>query len=121
MPKTGNTYRVVKNSISIRDLAYLSAATMNEFAVFRGEKEDILIRGNSRACEILSDLCNEIIKKKYEWIAHSHVDRGALAVSIADRERLKRLGQKKSIIVGIDGIQAEFYQSVLNIEFGVKI
>lgn len=48
----------------------------------------------------------------YEWVAHSHVDGGNLAASKEDRDTLRRLNQKKSIIVGLDGEETEFYQSV---------
>ena len=92
-------------------MAYLSAATRNEFALFRSKREDILIRGNSRACDIIGDLGEEILSRKYEWVAHSHVDGGNLTASAADRETLRKLGQRKSIIVGIDGEEIEFYQS----------
>ena len=50
------------------------------------------------------------IKNKYKWIAHSHVDGGVLAASVADRKTLERLHQESSIIVGIDGEETVFQQ-----------
>lgn len=111
LQKSGDFSRYDADSISIRDLAYLSAATRNEFALFRSKREDIVIRGNSRACDIVGDLGEEILSRKYEWVAHSHVDGGNLTASAADRETLRKLGQRKSIIVGIDGEEKEFHQS----------
>ena len=111
LQNSGDYARYEIDSITIRDLAYLSAATKNEFALFRSKREDIVIRGNSRACDIAGDLGEEILSRKYEWVAHSHVDGGNLTASAADRETLRKLGQRKSIIVGIDGEEIEFYQS----------
>ena len=111
LQNSGDYARYEIDSITIRDLAYLSAATKNEFALFRSKREDIVIRGNSRACDISGDLGEEILNRRYEWVAHSHVDGGNLTASAADRETLRKLGQRKSIIVGIDGEEIEFYQS----------
>lgn len=108
---TGEYHRYKREEISTRDLAYLSAATGHEFALFRSKREDILIRGNSRACDIAGELGEEILNKHYKWVAHSHVDGGFLTASLADRETLRKLGQKSSIIVGINGEETEFFQS----------
>ena len=108
---TGECHRYKREEISTRDLAYLSAATGHEFALFRSKREDILIRGNSRACDIAGELGEEILNKHYKWVAHSHVDGGFLTASLADRETLRKLGQKSSIIVGINGEEREFFQS----------
>ena len=111
LQNSGDHARYEIDSITIRDLAYLSAAKKNEFALFRSKREDIVIRGNSRACDIAGELGEEILNRRYEWVAHSHVDGGNLTASAADRETLRKLGQRKSIIVGIDGEEIEFYQS----------
>lgn len=108
---SGDSYRCTKDTITNRDLAYLSAATKNEFALFRSKSEDIIIRGTSKSCDVIGELAEEILNKKYEWIAHTHVDKGILTPSQEDRETLKRLGQKKSILIGIDGEEVIFYVS----------
>lgn len=114
LKETGAHHRFARDSISTRDLAYLSAATGHEFALFRSKHEDILVRGDSRTCNVAGSLGDEILEKRYTWVAHSHVDGGRLVASIADRETLRMLGQKSSIIVGIDGEEAEFYQSLFD-------
>ena len=111
LKESGAVSRYDKGTISTRDLAYLSAATKNEFALFRSKKEDIIIRGTAKSCDVAGELADEITNKKYEWVAHSHVDMGNLTPSQEDRITLMRLGQKKSIIVGIDGEEVVFYQS----------
>lgn len=112
MPHTGDFLKLERDSISVRDLAYLSAATSNEFTLFRGKEHDIIVRGNSMECNIEEDLSEEIIKKHFKWIAHSHVDGGPLMASVEDRKTLHKLNQAESIIVGIDGEEIVFGQSL---------
>lgn len=111
LANSGEYRRYEKETISIRDLAYLSAASNVEFALFRSKSEDIIVRGTARDCNIIGDLGEDILKHRYEWVAHSHVDRGKLVASPEDRETLKKLKQKKSILVGIDGQEQKFHQS----------
>ena len=111
LKKSGDFQRFAREEITNRDIAYLSAAAGVEFALFRSKTQDVLIRGNKRSCNIVGELKEEIIKKHYEWIAHSHVDGGILTPSQEDRETLKLLGQKTSIIIGIDGEEVTFSQS----------
>lgn len=112
LPESGSFYRYKRDSINTRDLAYLSAATGDEFALFRSKNEDILIRGNSSSCDMMPrELENEILNHRYEWVAHSHVDRGALKASPGDRKTLSNLGQKKSKLVSIDGTEIEYTMS----------
>lgn len=114
LPSSGDYIKLDKDTISTRDLAYLSAATGNEFSLFRGKKHDVLIRGTPRSCDVVGDLADEIETKGYEWIAHSHVDGGPLVASLDDRNTLQKLHQKKSIIVGPDGVEAEFGESIFD-------
>lgn len=111
---TGDFHRYERNSISIRDLAYLSAATGHEFALFRSKREDILFRGNTMACDVVGALGDEIIEHRYEWVAHSHVDGGKLTPSNADRAVLRRLKQERSVIVGVNGEEKSFGQSLFD-------
>ena len=41
-PKTDDWARFSKNSLTMKDLAFLTAKTGDEFAILRGKKEDIL-------------------------------------------------------------------------------
>ena len=70
------------------------------------------MRGDSRSCNVGGKLGDEIINKHYERVAHSHVDGGPLNASVEDRETLHKLKQSKSIIVGIDGEEIIFKQSL---------
>ena len=65
-------------------------------------------RGNNRTCNPPEELGDEILEKRYEWIAHTHVDRGPLIPSTDDKNTLRRLKQKESKIIGVDGQEKEF-------------
>ena len=45
-----------KDSVSTKDIAYLSAATGHEFALLRGKKKDIVFHGVERHCNFNDDL-----------------------------------------------------------------
>ena len=111
---TGDYVEYKNNTISIKDLAYLSAATNHEFALFRSKEKDILIRGDSKSCSAKESLAEDLLSGKYELVAHSHVDRGKLAASQDDRDTLAKLNQDESIIIGLDGEQKKYSQSVFN-------
>lgn len=89
------------NSIEDKDLAYLSAATGDEFALLRGKKEDILYRGNSLHCHIEKDeLLMSLLKEhKISLECHSHPDYDKIIPSQDDRDFIARFGQKSSRIV----------------------
>ncbi len=106
--KSGDYHKFEKGEIKVKDLAYLSAATGHEFALFRGKRNDILVHGTKRTCDIYGELYDEIIEKHYKWVAHSHVDMGKLVASREDRDTLKKIKQKTSIIIGIDGKENMF-------------
>lgn len=112
LPVEGEHYRFDRGTISTRDLAYLSAAAGVEFSLFRSKHQDILVRGNSRTCNVYGDLADEIREHGYEWVAHSHVDGGPLMSSAEDRSTLRKLGQHSSVIVGINGDEIEFFENL---------
>lgn len=111
IPQTELADQLEEETEKVHDLAYLSAATGHEFALFRGKKEDILCHGTIYSCDPQKKLEKEILKRGYEWVAHSHIDFGKLVASKDDRETLKVLGQYKSIIIGPTGKEIIFYQS----------
>jgi len=87
------------NSIEIIDLAYLSAATQHEFALFRSKKEDILFHGDSGECNFPENLEFLLENHKCRLEAHSHPDYPDIIPSASDRALLRRIGQKESVIV----------------------
>ena len=89
------------NSIEIKDLAYLSAATGDEFAFLRSKHSDILYHGTPYRCKIEEDddLMILLNSHKAELVAHTHPDYEAIIPSAADRNFIRSYGQKKSKII----------------------
>lgn len=114
VPETGDFAELERDTISDRDMAYLSAAAGHEFALFRGKHSDILIHGDHKSCNPQSkDLEDQILSGKYEWVSHTHVS-GSLMPSQGDRDTLILLHQKESLIIGVDGSVRKFSQSVFD-------
>lgn len=96
-------------SIRIKDLAYLSAATHHEFALLRGKAKDIIFHGTEMHCEFNEELLVLLKSQKLRLVAHTHPDYGPIEPSADDRHFLRCIGQKKSIIISyITGYQVEF-------------
>ena len=89
------------NSIEIKDLAYLSAATGDEFALLRGKHNDFLYHGTPYRCKIEEDedLMTLLNTHKAELVAHTHPDYETIIPSAADRKFIHSFGQKKSKII----------------------
>ena len=51
-------------SLTIKDLAYLSAATHHEFALLRGKTKDIVFHGTDRHCKFDEELLTLLKIKK---------------------------------------------------------
>ena len=107
----GDWQKFKKGRITIKDLAYLSAETKHEFALWEAKDHLILSHGDSRSCDPVKELEELLLTGKYYWVAHSHVDKGSLMASAEDRHTLKELKQKESVIIGIDGKTSTFYQN----------
>lgn len=89
------------NSIEDKDLAYLSAATGDEFALLRGKNQDILYRGNPLHCHIEKDelLMDLLDGHKIRLECHSHPDFETIIPSQDDRDFIASFGQETSRIV----------------------
>ena len=101
------------NSISIKDIAYLSAATHHEFALLRGKTYDILFHGVSCHCNIIGEMLELLKQKKLRLVAHTHPDYDEIIPSKDDRLFLKQIDQKESIIISyITGKEQKFSASL---------
>ena len=109
VPNSGDWSKFPKESLTTKDIAFLSARTSHEFAILRGKREDILFHGTHYHCEFTDVLIDMLMTGKLELFAHSHVDGGNLIASKDDRDFLKTIGQKNSIVVSAyDGHEVEF-------------
>lgn len=109
--ETFASFRV--NTIEDRDLAYLSAATGDEFALLRGKNEDILYHGTQYHCHIeKSDTLMELLEShKFRLETHTHPDHGQITPSHDDRAFIRSIGQKDSKIVSSYTGQVQVFTS----------
>lgn len=110
VPNEGDYAAFKKDSITIEDLAYLSAQEGHEFALLRSKSNDILLHGNGTGCTFTDDLESLLVQGRMELVAHSHPDVEHIIPSSEDRDFLKAIGQRKSVIISwYTGRQLEFY------------
>lgn len=110
VPESNDWAAFELNSIRIRDIAYLSAATHHEFAILRGKTKDILFHGIRRHCNFSNELIELLKDRKLRLIAHTHMDVDRIVASPDDREFLRTIGQKESVIISsITGEEKVFY------------
>ena len=83
----------------LKDLAYLTAKTGDEFALLRGKKEDILFHGDSRNCVFDGTLVDMLMTHKLYIVGHSHSGEPIPRPSGNDREALEVIGQEKSTVI----------------------
>lgn len=124
VPEAGNWNYFRNKEVTIQDLAALTAATGDEFALFSGRNGKIVIHGNSMKWNIPEDAWNEINNHQMTWLAHSHPTMANLRESPEDIETLKLFTwQAKSCIVDLNGSVKEFdtdMQRWFNEMLGVK-
>lgn len=112
VPEVGDSATFRYGTLELIDLAYLTAMTGHEFAILRGKDIDILFHGDSFHCEFQETLVEMMMAHKLEILRHSHPGEDDPVPSPGDRQALKRIGQKKSVIVsGRTGRMKEFGQS----------
>lgn len=112
VPKKNDWAKFDRDSISMKDIAYLSAKTNDEFAILRGKKEDILYHGSKYHCDIEGVLVDMLMQGKLELYGHSHPIERIPIPSDDDRNTLMLIGQKSSrIISAITGKEVTYSAS----------
>lgn len=112
IPERGDWAKFELNSIELKDLAYLTAKTGDEFALLRGKKEDILFHGDTLNCNFVGLIGDMLLDHKLEIVGHSHSGEDRPVASSNDRWALKRIGQAKSTIISArTGMCTEFSQN----------
>ena len=110
VPNEGDYASFEKDSVTIEDLAYLSAQEGHEFALLRSKSNDLLFHGNGTGCTFTDDLEVLLVQGRMELVAHSHPDMGHIIPSSEDRDFLRVIGQRKSVIISwYTGRQLEYY------------
>ena len=117
VPNTNDWARFAKNSLTMKDLAFLTAKTGDEFAILKGKKEDILFHGSKYHCDFEGVLYEMLIKGQLEIFGHSHPNEIIPIPSRDDRQTLQIIKQKKSrLISAITGKEVEFDDNEFNLE-----
>ena len=116
VPDVGNWAKFPFASLSMKDLAYLTARTGHEFAILRGKREDILFHGTARQCKFDDALVELLSAKKLVIYGHSHPGEEVPVPSPQDRRALRNLGQPQSrLISGMSGREITFSQDEFEI------
>ena len=101
-------------SLELKDLAYLTAKTGDEFAILRGKDRDILWHGTPMECAVLDKYKEDLKNHRLELLGHSHPGEPIPEASLNDIRFLRYIGQKKSrIISGMTGREREFYDTFI--------
>ena len=117
VPETNDWAKFSKGSLTMRDIAFLTAKTGDEFAILCGKKEDILFHGSRYHCDFEGVLYDMLVKKKLEIYGHSHPIEPIPIPSRDDRKTLQMIGQRKSRLVSaVTGKEVEFGDN----EFGIE-
>lgn len=116
VPEENSWASLKKGKVSAKDIAFLSAHTKHEFAIWESKHDIILCHGSQYHCDLPEEIYDLLLSGKYELVAHTHVDMGELMASADDRRLLRAINQKKSLIVSIDGREKEFYQNMFDEE-----
>ena len=109
VPHQGDSAEFVPGSLEMKDLAYLTAKTGDEFAILRGKDCDILWHGTPQNCDVLSKYEDDLLSHKLELYGHSHPGEPIPRASLNDIRFLRYIDQKKSMIIsGMTGYIREF-------------
>lgn len=105
----GDWASFMAGTINLKDLAYLTAKTGDEFALLRGKKEDVLFHGDSGKC-MFDDMLSEMLSThKLELVGHVHPGEPIPFPSNEDRQALKQIGQPKSMVISaMTGMYLEY-------------
>lgn len=115
VPRTNDWAKFQKDTISMKDIAFLTATTGDEFAILKGKKEDILFHGSKYHCSFEGILYEMLIKRQLTIYGHSHPGELIPIPSRDDRNTLKKIKQKKShLISAVTGKEVEFFDNEFN-------
>ena len=110
VPNQGDDSDFPVNSLEMKDLAYLTAKTGDEFAILRGKDKDILWHGTPKECAVLGKYEDDLKAHRLELFGHSHPAEPIPKASLNDRRFLRHIGQEKSrVISGMTGREEIFY------------
>lgn len=101
---------VVSKAFGQRDLAALTAATGDEFAMFTTGGRRLIIRGVPGSVPVTPDMARSLAGQGWRWSGHTHpgLDATVLRSSPGDRAVLGAMGQGQSAILNSNGRYSVF-------------
>lgn len=125
IPSRGDWAFFKEGTVEIFDLAALTCATKDEFALFTGNGTAIVIHGTNAMWNIPEEAWKEIKERQMIWVAHSHPTTVNNRASADDRKTLRTFftWQNKSAIIDMTGAVYEFSgdpQEEINELLGVR-
>lgn len=99
LSKYDSSVTVEKDSVSMSDLAALTAKTGVEFAMFTKGNDRLIVRGNAVSVNIDVDKAKEMAYNGYKWSGHTHpgYDYNCMIASDNDYLILAAFGQNRSV------------------------
>ena len=110
LAREGDQIITNKRGFGLNDLAALTAATGDEFAMFTTGGRRLLIRGGSSTVPIGIDEAGRLASQGWRWSAHTHpgVGSSVLRSSLGDRAVLEQFPNASSAILNSEGNRAIF-------------
>ena len=110
LPGYGSKAVFSKNTVSMPDLAAMTAKTGDEFAMFTRNNERLIIRGDSDQVPLYKSGASKLNEEGYRWSGHTHpgFDAGSLIVSDGDRKILDQFNQNQSVVYNAAGKYVRF-------------
>ncbi|SFV14459.1 SpvB/TcaC N-terminal domain-containing protein [Pseudoduganella namucuonensis] len=109
LPEFGSN-TIVHKSFGQKDLAALTAATGDEFAMFSTGGRRLIYRGDATSVPITPEIAQNLAKQGWRWSSHVHpgYDTGALRSSLGDQAVLRAMGGNQSAIFNSMGQRSMF-------------
>jgi YD repeat-containing protein len=109
LPEYGSK-AVVHKSFGQKDLAALTAATGDEFAMFSTGGRRLIYRGNAEKVPITPEIGKALAGQGWRWSSHVHpgFDAGVLRSSVGDRAVLEAMGGERSALFNSLGQRRNF-------------
>jgi RHS repeat-associated protein len=109
LPEAGSQTIIRKSGFGQRDLASLTAATGDEFAMFTTGGRRLIIRGTPGTVPVNPSMAHTLSSQGWRWSAHTHPGGASmLRSSVGDRAVLEAMGGGRSAILNSYGERALF-------------
>ena len=103
-----------KKQVNVTDLAHLTAATGDEFALFTRGSQRLVVRGDANGVPLTVSQLEKLHQQGYRFSAHTHPGTSDLVLNASgkpgDRAVIEIFQQKQSLILNSAGRRSIFDQ-----------